>query len=90
MERDAPVEVNLLPIEGPVSNWLVEMIDEDGGVHRAEFCGKYAEADARLWARTAYPQTEAELCRAPTKMGVRPKPSLVVIHGGADVGGSHG
>lgn len=82
--RDPIAEVNLCPIDsGPVDHWLVEAIDDDGGVHRAEFYGKYAEEDARIWAGAAYPEVGCQVVGPPTRMGARQKPRLTIV-GGTD------
>jgi len=82
-ERDPIVEVNLAPVEGSPGCWLAEAIDSDGGVHRADFSGPYAEADARVWAGAAYPEAGFNVLGPPTRRGATQRPTLTVV-GGTD------
>ena len=83
-ERDPIVEVNLMPVEGVVDCWTVEAIDSDGGVHKADFSGKYAEEDARIWAGAAYPETGFNILPPPRRLGAgRTKARLTIVGGTA-------
>lgn len=84
MDRLPIVEVNAMRVDDDlVEKWTVEAIDDDGGIHSAEFYGRYAAPDAELWAATAYPDVPLNFVTV-RHLGERAaRPRLTVVGGTA-------
>ena len=80
-------KINIMPIPD-TDDYLVEAIDNDGGVHRAIFSGSQAGAQAYQWANTAYPGGITPTLVGPhTYLGARPRPKLTLVRPLPDGGG---